>query len=130
MHQTMFILIVPNPVVLPELSEEHRRRIEEAAGAGARVVLAKTLEEQVRHAPEADVVLGLVPREAFLAARKLRWVQALASGVDEIGYPELMEGDVVLTSEKGLVGNQLAEHAFGLPLALTRGIGAHARRKS
>ena len=126
----MFILVVPNPVVLPDLTEEQRRRVQDAAGEDAHIVVAKSIEDQVNRAPEADIVLGLVPRDAFLAAKKLRWVQALASGVDEIGYPELMEGNVVLTSEKGLVGNQLSEHAFGLLLALTRGIGAHARRKS
>jgi phosphoglycerate dehydrogenase-like enzyme len=35
-------------------------------------------------------------------------------------YPELRDSDVILTSEKGLVGEHLADHAFGLLLLLTR----------
>lgn len=123
----MKILVCPNPVVLPDLTEEQRRRIQEAAGGDCQVVLARGLEDQVNHAADAEVVLGLIPREAFLAARKLRWVQTLASGVDEIGYPELLQSDIILTSEKGLVGDQLADHAFGLLLALTRGIATVVR---
>ena len=126
----MKILIVPNPVVLPDLTAEQRSRILDAAGEDCQIVVARTREDQVNHAPDADIAVGLVPREAFLVAKKLRWVQALAAGVDEIGYPELMESAVVLTSEKGLVGNQLADHALGLLLGITRGIGAHAQRRS
>ena len=70
----MKILICPNPVVLPDLTEEQRRRILEAAGADCQIVVARTREDQVNHAPDADIVVGLIPREAFLAAKKLRWV--------------------------------------------------------
>src|SRR5262249_10335630 len=39
---------------------------------------------------------------------------------DAFLYPEFAQSDVVLTSEKGLVGEHLADHAFGLLLMLTR----------
>jgi phosphoglycerate dehydrogenase-like enzyme len=35
-------------------------------------------------------------------------------------FPEFVKSDVLLTSEKGLVGSHLAEHAFSLLLMLTR----------
>jgi phosphoglycerate dehydrogenase-like enzyme len=35
-------------------------------------------------------------------------------------YHEFRDSDVILTSEKGLVGEHLADHAFGLLLTLTR----------
>jgi phosphoglycerate dehydrogenase-like enzyme len=61
-----------------------------------------------------------VPRELFQAAPRLRWVHATSSGVDAFLYPEFRDSNVVLTSEKGLVGEHLADHAFGLLLLLTR----------
>ncbi len=42
--------------------------------------------------------------------------------MDSILTPELINHDVPLASEKGEVGIHLAEHAFALLLALTRGL--------
>ena len=66
------------------------------------------------------MILGSVPRELFHAAPGLRWVHATSSGVDAFLYPEFLQSDVILTSEKGMVGEHLADHAFGLLLLLTR----------
>ena len=63
----------------------------------------------------------------YQAARKLRWVHAIASGVDSFLYDEFRLGDVTLTSEKGLVGEHLADHAFGLLLMLTRQLATALR---
>src|SRR5262249_25569351 len=41
-----------------------------------------------------------------------------------------VESDVTLISEKGYVGPHLAEHAFALLLALTRGIARSVREKT
>ena len=100
-------------------------RIREAGG-GAEVVVAEpaaALAEVV----DADVVFGFVSRPMYLAATKLRWVHAIASGVDSFLYDEFREGDVLLTSEKGLVGEHLADHAFGLLLMLTRKLASALR---
>ncbi len=114
----MKILIIPG-LTLPEVSAADLQRIHEAAGPGAEVVVtAPRLAHE--HAEHADVILGFVPPELFQAAPKLRWVHAIASGVDAFLYPEFAASDVVLTSEKGLVGEHLADHAFGLLLMLTR----------
>ena len=82
-------------------------------------VIVTTPAEALKHAEQAEVILGPVPRQLFQAPR-LRWVQATSSGVDPYMYPELRDSDVILTSEKGLVGEHLADHAFGLLLLLTR----------
>ncbi|MGD8830659.1 MAG: D-2-hydroxyacid dehydrogenase [Pseudomonadales bacterium] len=114
----MKILVIPG-LTLPEISEADVTRIRAAAGEGADVVVCD-LEGAVAEAPEADVILGPVPSELLACARRLRWVQAIASGVDGYLYPEFVASDVALTSEKGLVGEHLADHAFGLLLMLTR----------
>jgi phosphoglycerate dehydrogenase-like enzyme len=49
-------------------------------------------------------------------------MHAVSSGADALLYPSMMESDVSLTGEKGLVGEHLADHAFALLLGLTRHI--------
>ena len=114
----MKILIIPG-LTLPEVSDDDLARIRAAAGAGAKVVVTPARHAH-EHAEDADVILGFVPPPLFQAAPRLKWVHAIASGVDAFLYPEFARSDVVLTSEKGLVGEHLADHAFGLLLMLTR----------
>ncbi len=120
----MKILIIPG-LTLQEVTETDLARIRSAAGDADIVV--SDHREAIRHMADADVVLGFVTREMFLAARRLRWVQSISSGVDAFLYDEFRDSDVVLTSEKGLVGEHLADHAFGLLLMLTRQLGTALR---
>jgi phosphoglycerate dehydrogenase-like enzyme len=114
----MKILLIPG-LTLPEFSTEDVARIRAAAGSTAEVIVT-TPAEALTHAAQTEVILGPVPRELFQAAPRLRWVQATSSGVDPFMYPEFRDSDVILTSEKGLVGEHLADHGFGLLLTLTR----------
>ena len=120
----MKILIIPG-LTLPSVSEADLQRIR-AAAVNAEVIVA-TPQEAEREVVDADVVLGFVSRPMYLAAKKLRWVHAIASGVDAFLYDEFRTGEVILTSEKGLVGEHLADHAFGLLLMLTRQIATALR---
>ena len=120
----MKILIIPG-LTLPRVAEADLQRIGHAGG-GAEVVVADP-ESAVVEIVDADVVLGLVTRPMCLAAGKLRWVHAIASGVDSFLYDEFRLGEVILTSEKGLVGEHLADHAFGLLLMLTRQLATALR---
>ena len=113
----MKIVIVPG-LTLPQVSEAEVERVRQAGG-NADVVVTDT-EGALAEVADADVVLGFVSRRMYLAATKLRWVHAIASGVDAFLYDEFKRGEVILTSEKGLVGEHLADHAFGLLLMLTR----------
>ena len=114
----MKILIIPG-LTLPDVSDADLNRIRDAAGPGAEVVVT-TPQHAHEHAEDAQVILGFVPPPLFQTAPRLRWVHAIASGVDAFLYPEFVASDIVLTSEKGLVGEHLADHAFGLLLMLTR----------
>lgn len=116
----MKILIIPG-LTLPKIDAADVDRIR-AAGGRADVVVADDAATALAEVEDADVVFGGLSRPMYLAARKLRWVHAIASGVDGYLYDEFKAGDVVLTSEKGLVGEHLADHAFGLLLMLTRQI--------
>lgn len=116
------ILIIPG-LTLTEIPEQSVISLESAAGTDSEIVISEYADAH-RHIGDADIVLGIVTPKLFSAAKKLRWVQSISSGVDSFMYPEFINSDVLLTSEKGLVGEHLADHAFGLLLALTRQLAA------
>jgi phosphoglycerate dehydrogenase-like enzyme len=121
----MKLLLIPG-LTLPHISADDQARIHAAAGSDADVVVT-TPAEAPSHAAQAEVILGPVPLRLFQAAPRLRWVHATSSGVDPYLYPEFRDSPVLLTSEKGLVGEHLADHAFGLLLTLTRQLPATFR---
>ncbi len=123
----MKILYTPN-MICPAIPPADRAKILESAGAGSTLVEARDAETQRREIPDTDAVFGRVPNDVFLAARRLRYYHSIGAGVDAILTPELVASDVVLASEKGEVGIHLAEHAFALLLALTRGLHTAIRR--
>jgi phosphoglycerate dehydrogenase-like enzyme len=116
-------------LVNAELDEAQRERIV-AATAGDRVVFARDRAEALAEARDADVLFGRITPELFERAPMLRWVHTLGAGVDGTLFPELVESDVALVSEKGTVGPHLAEQVFALLLALTRGIARSIRERT
>lgn len=120
----MKIVVIPG-LTLPKLADADLDRIR-VAGGDAEVVVTDA-DGALAAVADADVVFGFVSRRMFLAARKLRWVHAIASGVDAFLYDEFKHSEVILTSEKGLVGEHLADHGFGLLLMLTRQLATALR---
>lgn len=96
--------------------------ITDAAPAGSTITVAAGLKEAAAYAEEAEVILGIVNERFYATTPNLRWVHAIASGVDMFMFDEFINSDVVLTGEKGLVGGHLADTGWGLLLALTRQI--------
>ena len=122
----MQILIMTGQT-LPEVSPAQLARVRGALGADDTVTVAQTREEALAAAPTAHVVLGFIDEELFATTERLRWVHAIAAGVDAFLFPEFQQGDVLLTGEKGLVGGHLADHAFALLLALSRRLATAVR---
>ncbi len=122
----MKILFVPN-LIVSGLDDRDRARILEAAGPGARLVEARDKATQRRELPDTDVIFGRVSADLFSLATRLVYYHSIGAGVDSILTPELINHEVPLASEKGEVGIHLAEHAFALLLALTRGLHTAVR---
>ncbi len=86
------------------------------------VVRACKTEQEVGYfIEEAEILLAFsLSDELVQKAVKLRWIQALGTGVDSIlALPSLQKG-VLLTSTRGTHGPQMSEFALLLMLALTR----------
>ncbi|HEY7041161.1 MAG TPA: D-2-hydroxyacid dehydrogenase [Methylomirabilota bacterium] len=117
----MKILFAPN-LIVSGLSEVDRARILEAAGPGARIVEAKDKATQRRELPDTGIIFGRAHPELFSLATRLVYYHSIGAGVDSILTTELINHPAPLASEKGEVGIHLAEHAFALLLAITRGL--------
>jgi phosphoglycerate dehydrogenase-like enzyme len=72
---------------------------------------------------DAEIYMGHLNRDIFLAAQKLAWVQSPSTGVNMyLAIPELKRGDCILTGARGTHAACVAESTMGMILALTRGI--------
>lgn len=114
-------------LTLPEVAEDELGKIRASAVPGSTIRVASQMREAIDLAAEVEVILGFIPEALFRAAPRLRWVHAIASGVDMFLYPAMRDSVVILTGEKGLVGGHLADTGFGLLLALTRQIATSIR---
>jgi phosphoglycerate dehydrogenase-like enzyme len=80
-------------------------------------------EELARQLADAEIYMGWISRELFLAAPNLKWIQSPSSGVNYyLTIPEIVTGDVLLTSASGTHAAAVAESAMAMILAVTRGI--------
>ena len=123
----MKIIFTPN-LIVPSLSDEERASILKAAGPAAALIETRDAATQREQIVDAEILFGRLPPDIFTLNRRLRYYHSIGAGVDAILTPELVESDVILASEKGEVGIHLAEHAFALLLALTRGIHTALRK--
>jgi len=72
---------------------------------------------------DADVYVGGIDRDIYLAARNLKWIQSSSTGINPyLAISELVESDVLLTSARGAHSVCLAESVMAMILAQTRGI--------
>ncbi|MDP8922251.1 MAG: D-2-hydroxyacid dehydrogenase [Chloroflexota bacterium] len=87
------------------------------------IAWAGSPDEVARQIVDADAVYGWPTREQFLAAKRLKWIQVPSAGVEMLcSIPEIVESDVVMTNARGAHARVIAEHAFAMLLAFTRGI--------
>jgi phosphoglycerate dehydrogenase-like enzyme len=116
------ILYVPN-INITALDEATLARIREAGGPDTEVMIATSPGEAMELIEDAEVILGQIGPELVARAKSLKWMQLAQAGADQYFTDELRAMPFDLTSDKGLVGNQLAEQAFALLLALSRRVG-------
>jgi phosphoglycerate dehydrogenase-like enzyme len=112
-------ILIQTGMTLPEVTEEELKEIYIASAEGE-VIVVNSAEAAQEHLPDTEVMMGIVDQKSFPKAKSLKWLHSTAAGADMLMYPEMVESKVVITGEKGLVGDHLSDHAFGLLLMLTR----------
>jgi phosphoglycerate dehydrogenase-like enzyme len=104
----------------PECLEQIRR----AAGSAEVVDAGQTRVNELL--PTADIFVGHakvpVDWDRVLQAKKLRWIQSSAAGLDHCLVPGVIDSDIVVSSASGLFAPQVAEQTFALMMGLLRQI--------
>ncbi len=99
---------------------EHFIRELSDAFPGVDFVAAYEDSEHPAAIADADVFLGWPGREAFLAARRLRWIHCPGAGIDKLTVvPEIVASDIPVTNAPGPHVNPMADHVIGMMVALT-----------
>ena len=119
---------LPHPLPIWRIPQSSIERIRKAAGRAYDLELPRDERELEKAIPETEVLYawGLTGRLVPLAGR-LRWLHTPLSGVDRVLNPELLKTSIRVTSSRGVNSVAVAEHTFGMILALTRGIAQAAR---
>ena len=99
-------------------------RIQAAAGAPVEILICRDRDEFCRRLPDADVVYGNLRAADLAIARRLRWIQASAAGLDDMDSA-VLECPVPLTNYAATFAPAIAETALGMLLSLTRGIATY-----
>jgi len=89
--------------------------------AGIDFVVSDDVDTLRAAAADAEVLLvapraGALLREVFPAATHVRWIHALAAGVESLLFDELRASDVPLTNARGLFADALGEFALAAML--------------
>ena len=110
-----------NIVTMGGISQSYQDKIH-ALSPSIRLKLCKSRDEFNRELPSAHVIYGRFSKDDFAHAKRLKWIQWGAAGVEGIMWPELVNSPVVLTNMQRIFGPPISETVFALLLALTRGI--------
>lgn len=87
------------------------------------IVIVRTVDEAMQHAPTAGALIGYCDAGLIAAAPELKWVQIFSAGVERcLGSVAITEGRVVLTNMQKMSSPTIAEHAIAMLLALTRSL--------
>ena len=76
--------------------------------------------------PAVEILVSFIWTDECLSLG-LRWIQSIASGLDQYPLEDLRAAGIRLTSGRGANAPAVAEHAFALLLALTRRVGKSVR---
>ena len=108
----------------PELNNQYRDRLK-AKFPQLHVDLVDHHSKVGPYIASADILLTFAPRlsdDVLRAGTKLKWVQALGTGVDNLIDRPVLRKDVIVTNIHGIHGAPVSEAAIGSMLALARDI--------
>ena len=111
------------------ITTEHHQQIQSVSDQ-VRIVQTQDHQKILQEVVDTDIVFGSLNPVIFQQAKRLKWLQVLGAGVDNVLFPELAESDVILTSAKGIVGTHLADQTWALLLGLLRGVGQSVRERT
>ncbi len=103
---------------------EEAARITAAAGGQAELYIARDRDDLLRAAETADVLYGMPDAEVLGRARRVRWVQGGAAGVEALSQV-MRAHPAVLTNFAATFAPAISETAMGMLICLARGISRY-----
>ncbi len=102
------------------LPEDARPRLR-ALAPGLDLLVTREAAPVEERAEDIEVVAGFPPRDLLVALPRARWFQQFYAGADWLAeHPEVITGDLVVTSAAGIHAIQIGEHVFAQLLAMKR----------
>ena len=125
--------LVPSPLLASEIkvlvSPDQKKQLAELERSLPNLELVAAKSDQILDViGDCDAIIGLGhggdrSRQIIQAGKKLQWVHSTSAGVENtVWIPELKDSDIILTNAKIFQGPEIADHAFGLLLTLTRNL--------
>lgn len=110
------------------LHPHHPPGVAEALAGVEGIVLLQPADDAATEAALASAPVLVTYRwDPRFLTPALRWVQSISTGHEQFPLDRLRAQGVALSSARGVHGPQVAEHAFALLLAMTRGVGIAMR---
>jgi D-2-hydroxyacid dehydrogenase (NADP+) len=115
-------------LIILEMPEEIRGQYHDGLRAAFPELTIHVVDHQSKSGPyigSADILLTfgtMVTDRVLQEAGKLKWVQALGSGVDGIANSPSLRSDVIVTNIRGIHGATVSEAAIAAMLALSRNL--------
>jgi phosphoglycerate dehydrogenase-like enzyme len=119
MINLLILLTLPEPV-RNQYRERLQRRFPELA-----ITMVDHHSKVGPHIAQADALLTFAPMlsaKVLEDAARLKWVQALGTGVDNLADQAALRKDVIVTNVRGIHGAPVSEAALAAMLALARNL--------
>ncbi len=88
------------------------------------------MEEAVAALPGADVYVGFCRPEIAAAGTSLRWIHHMAAGAGGCSaLPGVADGSILVTNAQRIFAPQIADHAMGLLLSLSRRLARYVEQQ-
>ena len=126
-HAQKKAVILPNAIHGTSITEAELDQLRKAAPT-LKIVLAAPdrVEQECR---DAHAIIGAATLAQIAAAKNLEWLQVPSAGVEQYLTPEFKARPFAFTNGKIVQGPEIADHAFALLLAHTRGLTRYMRQK-
>lgn len=99
-----------------------------AANPDVNFIFVDNLTEAMRHAADADAILGYCDAELIEAARRLVWVQITSAGAERcVTVQQIAKGNVILTNMQKMSSPVIGEHAIAMMMSLSRNLPTFAK---
>jgi D-2-hydroxyacid dehydrogenase (NADP+) len=127
MHRVLLLLDMP-----PQIQRQYHDGLK-ARFPDLQIDLAQRHDRVNPYIEQTEILITFAPMlrdEVFRKAKKLRWVQALGTGVDNLVDLPSLPSSVIVTNMRGIHGASMSEAAIMAMLALSRDFPRIVRNQS